>query len=189
MKIAGEPDPYTVLGVDRTATAQEIRAAYHALAAQYHPDRHPGNPLAALAVEKLTEVNRAYEMLTKPARRPPPDADGGARRRTPLLRRTPRPIARAARAYRATAEAAAPRPPRRQPRRYGAIALLVILLPLIVRYGDAAAGAIRSFIVDLLQGLTLIEDSTVATVLATLVLALVVLFVLRRGARRQRATR
>jgi len=33
-----EADPYSVLGVARTASDSEIRAAYHALVAKYHPD-------------------------------------------------------------------------------------------------------------------------------------------------------
>ena len=41
-------DPYSVLGVPRTATEAEIRAAYRALVAQYHPDRHQGNPANGL---------------------------------------------------------------------------------------------------------------------------------------------
>jgi curved DNA-binding protein CbpA len=48
-----ESDPYSVLGVARTASDSEIRAAYHALVAKYHPDRYQGNPLEDLANEKL----------------------------------------------------------------------------------------------------------------------------------------
>ncbi len=64
-----EPDPYTVLNVPRTATLKEIRAAYRALAAKYHPDQHQGNPLADLAGARMAEINRAYERLSDPARR------------------------------------------------------------------------------------------------------------------------
>ena len=64
-----EPDPYSVLGLARTAGDAEIRAAYHALVAKYHPDRYQGNPLEDLATEKLAEINRAYEILSDPARR------------------------------------------------------------------------------------------------------------------------
>jgi hypothetical protein len=62
------PDPYVVLGVSRTATDAEIRAAYRALVAQYHPDRHQGNPLADLANARMAEINRAYETLSQRAR-------------------------------------------------------------------------------------------------------------------------
>ena len=64
-----EPDPYSILGVARNATDIEIRAAYHALVAKYHPDKHQGNPLEGLAAEKMAAINRAYEILSDPARR------------------------------------------------------------------------------------------------------------------------
>jgi curved DNA-binding protein CbpA len=63
------PDPYAVLGVDRSASAAEIRAAYLALVARYHPDRHQGNPLEDLAGQRMAEINQAYELLSDPARR------------------------------------------------------------------------------------------------------------------------
>jgi curved DNA-binding protein CbpA len=65
----GKADPYAVLGVDRAASASEIRAAYRALVARYHPDRHQGNPLENLASERMVEINQAYELLSDPARR------------------------------------------------------------------------------------------------------------------------
>lgn len=61
-------DPYAILGVSRSATQQEIRAAYHALVKRYHPDKHRGNPLESLASEKLAEVNHAYAQLSTPTR-------------------------------------------------------------------------------------------------------------------------
>jgi curved DNA-binding protein CbpA len=79
-----EPDPYTVLNVPRTATPSEIRAAYHALVAKYHPDLHQGNPLEELASARLAEINRAYELLSDTARRGAYDAgDPGPRRAAP----------------------------------------------------------------------------------------------------------
>ncbi|HMJ54121.1 MAG TPA: J domain-containing protein [Polyangiaceae bacterium] len=57
-------DPFEVLGLARGASPTQIRAAYRALVGRYHPDKHRGNPLEALAAEKLTEVNRAYEILS-----------------------------------------------------------------------------------------------------------------------------
>lgn len=53
-------DPYEVLGLDITATEDEIKAAYRLLVRKYHPDRYAGNPLAFLAQEKLKEINEAY---------------------------------------------------------------------------------------------------------------------------------
>lgn len=60
MTPSAEPDPYAVLGVVRTATEHEIRAAYRALVARYHPDRHQDKPLKELASAKLAEINRAH---------------------------------------------------------------------------------------------------------------------------------
>jgi hypothetical protein len=75
---AAPPDPYAVLEITRSATDAEIRAAYLALVSRYHPDRHDGNPLADLASAKLAEVNRAYEILSDPARRVVWDESHGA---------------------------------------------------------------------------------------------------------------
>lgn len=69
-----ESDPYTVLGVARSASLDEIKAAYRALVAKFHPDHHQGNPLEGLAAEKLAEINRAYEILSAPERRAAYDA-------------------------------------------------------------------------------------------------------------------
>ena len=62
-------DPYEVLGVARNATDVELQAAYRELVAKYHPDRHQGNPLEALAAEKMVAINRAYEVLSDPGKR------------------------------------------------------------------------------------------------------------------------
>jgi hypothetical protein len=67
-------DPYAVLGVARTASPEQIKAAYRELVAKYHPDHHQGNPLEELAASKLAELNRAYEILSDPERRAAYDA-------------------------------------------------------------------------------------------------------------------
>lgn len=54
-------DYYQVLGVSRTATADEIKKAYRKLAMQYHPDRNPGNKEME---EKFKEAAEAYEVLS-----------------------------------------------------------------------------------------------------------------------------
>ena len=56
-------NPYEVLGVKQGASKEEIKAAYRKLVKQYHPDQYGDNPLKDLAQEKLTEVNKAYDML------------------------------------------------------------------------------------------------------------------------------
>lgn len=53
-------DPYEVLGVDRNASDDEIKAAYRKLAKKYHPDLNPGDETAA---EKMNEVNAAYDAI------------------------------------------------------------------------------------------------------------------------------
>jgi hypothetical protein len=59
-----EFDPYEVLDVRPGATLKQVRSAYLAKVARYHPDKHRGNPLEELASEKLRAINRAYEMLS-----------------------------------------------------------------------------------------------------------------------------
>jgi len=56
-------DPYKVLGVSPDASDEEIKKAYRRLAKQYHPDRNPGDPVAA---KKMQQVNAAYEQIKNP---------------------------------------------------------------------------------------------------------------------------
>jgi molecular chaperone DnaJ len=59
-------DFYEILGVDKQATEQEIKAAYRKLALKYHPDRNPGNKEAE---EKFKEAAAAYEVLSNKEKR------------------------------------------------------------------------------------------------------------------------
>lgn len=59
-------DYYEVLGVDKKATAEEIKKAYRKKAIQYHPDRNPGNKEAE---EKFKEAAEAYDVLSNPDKR------------------------------------------------------------------------------------------------------------------------
>ena len=59
-------DPYDVLGIPRSATAADIKAAYRRLVKQYHPDRHPGD---AAIEQRFKEVQSAYELLGDPEKR------------------------------------------------------------------------------------------------------------------------
>ena len=59
-------DYYEVLGVSRSANADDMKKAYRKLAMSYHPDRNPGDKKAE---EKFKEVSEAYEVLADPDKR------------------------------------------------------------------------------------------------------------------------
>ena len=59
-------DPYTVLGVSRSASEKDIKSAYRKLAKKYHPDQNPDNPTAH---SKFAEANNAYELLSNAEKR------------------------------------------------------------------------------------------------------------------------
>ena len=54
-------DPYTTLGVARSATEKDIKSAYRKLAKELHPDRNTDNPKAT---ERFSKVTQAYDLLT-----------------------------------------------------------------------------------------------------------------------------
>lgn len=59
-------DYYKILGVEKSATQDEIKKAYRKLAMKYHPDRNPGNKSAE---EKFKEITEANEVLSDPEKR------------------------------------------------------------------------------------------------------------------------
>ncbi len=58
-------DPYAVLGVDRSASGEEVRRAYRQLAAKYHPDKvsHLGEEFRVLAAKRFKEIKAAFDAL------------------------------------------------------------------------------------------------------------------------------
>ncbi len=63
-------DPYSVLGVSKNATDEQIKDAYRELARKYHPDNYADNPLSDLAGEKMKEINEAYDAIMNSRRAP-----------------------------------------------------------------------------------------------------------------------
>ena len=68
-------DYYTVLGVEKSASADQIKKAYRKLAKKYHPDMNPDNDDAA---SKFKEVNEAYEVLSDESKKAKYDQFGFA---------------------------------------------------------------------------------------------------------------
>ncbi len=64
--MSGRQDYYDVLGVDRGASQQEIKAAYRKLAVKFHPDRNPGD---AAAEESFKRAAEAYAVLSDAEKR------------------------------------------------------------------------------------------------------------------------
>ena len=73
--MAQKRDYYDVLGIERSATEQEIAGAYRKLAMKYHPDRNPGDEEA---VERFKEAAEAFEVLSDSEKRASYDRYGHA---------------------------------------------------------------------------------------------------------------
>ncbi len=73
--MADKRDYYEVLGLQKGASADEIKKSYRSLARKYHPDLHPDDKDCA---EKFKEVNEAYEVLSDPSKKERYDQFGHA---------------------------------------------------------------------------------------------------------------
>jgi curved DNA-binding protein CbpA len=151
------------LGVARTATGAEIRAAYLALVEKYHPDRHQGNPLEELASARMAEINRAYETLSDPARRAAADSGGGTG------------VAGTGQPY-----PGAPGSISRKHVRWLQIIGLLFTLPLLIRFGSFV---VRLFVQVFRGGLEvtrLMRGTPLASGLVLLAVAILALVVVRQ---------
>ena len=72
--MAAPKDPYKTLGVDKKASAEDIKKAYRKLARKYHPDTNQGD---AAAEERFKEIQQAYAVLSDPEKRKQYDQGGG----------------------------------------------------------------------------------------------------------------
>ena len=68
-------DYYKILGVERKASADDIRSAYRKLAMKYHPDKNPGDKKAE---DKFKDINEAYQVLSDDQKRARYDQLGSA---------------------------------------------------------------------------------------------------------------
>lgn len=73
--MADKKNYYETLGVDKSASQDEIKSAYRRLAKKYHPDLNPNN---AEAAEKFKEINEAYETLSDATKKQNYDTYGSA---------------------------------------------------------------------------------------------------------------
>ena len=168
MAAADDQDPYLILGVARNATAAEIRAAYRTLGAKYHPDRHQGNPLENLASQKMAEINRAYGVLSDPARRRAYDEANvgpGAGQRSAGAGAMPDFVAR-----------------RRATSRAMKVVAVISLLPFVLRFGGLMVRGLVTVARELVEGLTVLRGTPVAlgAVLVASVALVLALFRRRR---------
>ena len=72
--MAARPDYYKTLGVEKKASADEIKKAYRKLARQYHPDRNPGDKTAEA---RFKEISQAHDVLGDPEKRKQYDSGSG----------------------------------------------------------------------------------------------------------------
>ncbi len=70
------PDPYSILGVDRNASDDDIKKAYRKLSRKYHPDANINNPNKDEAEAKFKEVQQAYQHIMDERERGYSSGDG-----------------------------------------------------------------------------------------------------------------
>ena len=71
-------DPYSILGVHKNATDEEVKSAYNELVRKYHPDNYSDdNPLKDLAKEKMQEINAAYDEVQRLRSKKKSKGEGG----------------------------------------------------------------------------------------------------------------
>lgn len=74
--MAGKSDYYDILGVSKSASADEIKKAYRKQALEWHPDRHKDDKEAA--EKRFKEINEAYQVLSDPSKKAAFDQYGSA---------------------------------------------------------------------------------------------------------------
>lgn len=182
MGATDERDPYVILGVPRHASAAEIRAAYRALVAKYHPDRHQGNPLEQLASEKMAEINRAYETLSDPGRRRAYDAGapaggdgsggGGGGGATWAAASTP--------GFGAASSSS---------RRGMKVVAALSLLPILLRFGGLIVRGLVAVARELMEGLAVLRGTPFVAGAVLLAIVILLVALLRRRRLNKPATR
>ena len=75
MATTNKRDYYEVLGVERSASAEEVKRSYRKLAVKFHPDKNPDDPHAE---EKFKELGEAYDVLMDADKRAAYDRFGHA---------------------------------------------------------------------------------------------------------------
>ena len=126
-------DCYSILGVPRTASPGEIRAAYRRLARQYHPDLNSGTE----AEVRMQQINDAYATLSDPDRRRQYDQHGTMSDSAPTSSQRP---------SRTGPRRGAARPRQQAPRRGEDVEVCVL-----ISQRDSAKGTRKSFIMERME--------------------------------------